>query len=127
MLADSTDVSTDQLLHAKHQALMAAGVAEVPAKLLAFLRWRTLQVAGPLREMAQDENHRPGGSGSRPRRRGTATSSWGCARRAGSHERLARRTDGGPKGRAERARQNAVANIDIMLRLVQQSQDLFAE
>lgn len=38
---------------AHRQALQSAGADESPAKLLNFLRWRALRIAGPLREIAQ--------------------------------------------------------------------------
>jgi hypothetical protein len=55
LLCESLEgVSADQMLAAHRQALASAGVADTPAKMLAFLRWRTLRIAGPLRESAQD-------------------------------------------------------------------------
>jgi len=58
MFADSAGVSAEQMQAAHQQALKSAGVEEDPCKLLHFLRWRTLRVEGPLREIAQNtEEH----------------------------------------------------------------------
>ena len=38
---------------AYEQQLATAGAADSPTKRIRFLRWQTLRVAGPLREMAQ--------------------------------------------------------------------------
>jgi hypothetical protein len=46
-------VSPDARLAAYEQQLATAGVADSPTKRLRFLRWQTLRVAGPLRELAQ--------------------------------------------------------------------------
>ena len=56
--ADSSGVSSDQLGLAHDQALQTAGAKDSPEKLLNFLRWRTLRVAAPLRQIAQ--NHEAG-------------------------------------------------------------------
>jgi hypothetical protein len=56
--ADSSGVPGDQLGAAHDQALQTAGAKDNPAKLLGFLRWRTLRVSGPLRQIAQ--NHEAG-------------------------------------------------------------------
>jgi hypothetical protein len=57
--ADGTGVPADQVLAAHRQALAAVGALDDPAKLLGFLRWRTLRIAGPLRESAQDPTTGP--------------------------------------------------------------------
>lgn len=44
---------------AHQQALTAAGAEETPEKLMNFLRWRTLRVGGPLRQIAQNEEVGP--------------------------------------------------------------------
>ena len=58
MHADSSGVTVEQMGAAHEQALQTAGAKDTPTKLLGFLRWRTLRVNGPLRQMAQ--NHEAG-------------------------------------------------------------------
>jgi Family of unknown function (DUF6245) len=53
LVAESLPVSTDDRLAAYEQQLATAGAADSPTKRIRFLRWQTLRVAGPLREMAQ--------------------------------------------------------------------------
>ncbi len=52
MLSDSGSVSHEHMLSAHRQARVSAGAEENMRKLLGFLRWQTLRVEGPLREMA---------------------------------------------------------------------------
>ena len=53
LVAESLPVSPDDRLAAYEQQLATAGVVASPTKRIRFLRWQTLRVAGPLREMAQ--------------------------------------------------------------------------
>src|SRR5438105_15331971 len=55
MLSEGASGSTDQMLHAHQQALESAGAMDAKEKLLRFLRWRTLRIEGPLRQIAQDK------------------------------------------------------------------------
>jgi len=57
--ADSSGVEFDKLGAAHEQALQTAGAKDTPEKLLRFLRWRTLRVAGPLRQIAQNREAGP--------------------------------------------------------------------
>jgi hypothetical protein len=57
--ADSSGVTVDQMGAAHDQALQTAGAKDTPGKLLRFLRWRTLRVSGPLRQMAQNKEAGP--------------------------------------------------------------------
>jgi hypothetical protein len=57
--ADSSGVPTNQLGAAHDQALQTAGAKDTPEKLLDFLRWRTLRVSGPLRQIAQNQEAGP--------------------------------------------------------------------
>ena len=57
--ADGTGVPADQVLAAHRQALAAVGALDDPAKLLGFLRWRTLRIAGPLRLFLQVKDFKP--------------------------------------------------------------------
>jgi len=59
LLADSEGVTAEQMLAAHRQALISAGVEDDPGKLLRFLRWHTLRVAGPLQEIAQNTDVGP--------------------------------------------------------------------
>jgi len=54
LLADGSGVKPEQMEAAHRQALVTAGVEGSPNKLMSFLRWRTLRVGGPLRQIAQD-------------------------------------------------------------------------
>ncbi|MFF5210510.1 DUF6245 family protein [Streptosporangium sp. NPDC000396] len=54
ILAESFAADADDLAAAHHQQLATAGVADDPEKLVGFLRWQALRVAGPLRLIAQD-------------------------------------------------------------------------
>src|SRR5215471_16701815 len=53
IFAESSGVSPAQMHAAHRQALDAAGATDDAVHFLGFLRWRTLRVAGPLREIAQ--------------------------------------------------------------------------
>ena len=57
--ADSSGVNFDQMQAAHQQALKTAGAKDTPEKLMNFLRWRTLRIAGPLRQIAQNEEAGP--------------------------------------------------------------------
>ncbi|MDP9868478.1 hypothetical protein J2S55_007744 [Streptosporangium brasiliense] len=59
MLTESAATGTEDLAAAHHQQLATAGVADDPEKLVAFLRWQALRVAGPLRLVAQDASTGP--------------------------------------------------------------------
>ena len=56
--ADSSGMTHEQMAFAHQQALQTAGASDTPVKLLQFLRWRTLRVSGPIRQIAQ--NHEAG-------------------------------------------------------------------
>lgn len=57
--ADSSKMKPGQMQAAHQQALTTAGAEETPEKLMNFLRWRTLRVGGPLRQIAQNEEVGP--------------------------------------------------------------------
>lgn len=60
MLAETLAAGDGDALFAAHrQQLLAAGVADDAEKLAAFLRWQTLRVSGPLRQIAQDASTGP--------------------------------------------------------------------
>jgi len=54
LLADAIPLSPDARAAAYEQQISTAGGADDPAKRIAFLRWQTLRVRGPLREIAQN-------------------------------------------------------------------------
>jgi len=123
--ADGTGVPADQLLTAHRQALAAVGAIDDPATLLGFLRWRTLRIAGPLRESAQDPTTGPVVLAAAHAAEGLQQLLALCA--AGqeplsvSPETLLRDLQ-----TARDALTAAVANLDIMRRLLQQAGDLFS-
>jgi uncharacterized membrane protein len=117
-------VSADHMLAAHRQALAAAGVADSSAKLLAFLRGRTLRVAGPLRESAQDQTTGPVVLAAAHAAEGLQQLLR--VRAAGQYPENADPTTLTVELQAAReALTAAVANIDIMLRLAKQTKDLF--
>ncbi len=54
VLADAIPLSPEARAAAHRQQLSTAGAADDPVKRIAFLRWQTLRVSGPLREIAQN-------------------------------------------------------------------------
>jgi hypothetical protein len=54
LVAESLPMSTDDRVVAYEQQFTTAGVADSPTKRIRFLRWQTLRVAGPLRQIAQN-------------------------------------------------------------------------
>lgn len=59
LLGDTRGITDEQRAAAHREQLLTAGVAEDPAKLLEFLRWQTLRVEGPLREIARNDQVGP--------------------------------------------------------------------
>src|SRR6266852_5569670 len=53
ILAEAVPLSLEARAAAYEQQFTTAGAAERPTKRLEFLRWQTLRVGGPLREIAQ--------------------------------------------------------------------------
>ncbi len=127
MLCDSAgDVSDAQARVAHGQALTSAGADDDPTKLIGFLRWRTLRVEGPLREMAHNV-------GVGPIPLAAAHAAEGLQRLLGVAAAGQQPNSGAAPAAlkaeltiAREACTNAVANIDIMLRLLQQAEDLFS-
>lgn len=124
MFADSAGVSAEQMQAAHQQALKSAGVEEDPGKLLHFLRWRTLRVEGPLREIAQNTDVGPLPLAAAHAAGGLQLLLGVCA--AGQNmedSSLAEMTRDLKVARESLT--NAAANIDIMLDLLAQAEDLF--
>jgi hypothetical protein len=59
MMSEGANPSTELMLYAHQQALESAGAMDSKEKLIEFLRWRTLRIAGPLRQIAQDKETGP--------------------------------------------------------------------
>jgi hypothetical protein len=123
MLADGSGVTAEQMHAAHRQARMSAGAESDPAKLFGFLRWRTLWVEGPLREIAQNVEVGPVPLAAAHAAEGLQRLLEVCA--AGQHPQTASpsalKTD---LQLAREALTNAVVNIDIMLRLINAAEKL---
>lgn len=59
MHSETAGKSVEEMFQAHRQALESAGAMRNNEILLEFLRWRTLRIAGPLRQIAQDETTGP--------------------------------------------------------------------
>lgn len=59
LLADSEGAPDEHVRSAHRQARISAGVEDDPKKLLELLRWQTLRIEGPLREIVQNEGIGP--------------------------------------------------------------------
>lgn len=116
--------AAEQLLHAHNQALESAGAMRSKEMLLGFLRWRTLRVAGPLRQIAQEAE--------------TGPIPLAAAHAAeGLQQLLGITADGqsidpdtmSPDAMKENLRSakvslnNAIVNIDIMLGLIEEAEE----
>ncbi len=124
MHSETAGGAAEQLLHAHNQALESAGATRSKEMLLGFLRWRTLRVAGPLRQIAQDTE--------------TGPIPLAAAHAAeGLQQLLGITADGqgidpdtmSPDAMKENLRSakaslnNAVANVDIMLGLIDEAEE----
>ena len=124
MFADSAGVSAKQMQAAHQQALISAGTEGNPGKLLQFLRWRTLRVAGPLREIAQHTDVGPLPLASAHAAEGLQLLLGVCA----AGQNLATASPGDTTADLKAAREaltNAIAHIDIMQNMLAQVEDLF--
>jgi Family of unknown function (DUF6245) len=54
VLADAITIGPEARAAACEQQLITDGAADDPTKRIGFLRWQTLRVSGPLREIAQN-------------------------------------------------------------------------
>jgi hypothetical protein len=52
--AEAAPISLEARTAAYEQQVTTAGAADTPTKSIRFLRWQTLRVGGPLREIAQN-------------------------------------------------------------------------
>ena len=124
MHSEAAGGAAERLFHAHNQALESAGAMRSKEMLLGFLRWRTLRVAGPLRQIAQDTE--------------TGPIPLAAAHAAeGLQQLLGISSDGqnidpdtmSPDVMKENLRSakeslnNAVANVDIMLGLIDEAEE----
>lgn len=128
MLSESASPSTEQMLHAHQQALQSAGAMDTPEKLLGFLRWRTLRIAGPLRQIAQDKE-----TGPIP-----VAASWAAdalqqmlkISSDGQHldpETISPEAIRADLNKAKESLKYAIDNLDVMLDLVNRAEKLFRQ
>ena len=123
MFADGSGASNELMQAAHQQALKSAGAEGDPGKLLPFLRWRTLRVASPLREIAQNRDVGPLPLASAHAAEGLQLLLGVCA--AGQNLMAADPAAMTADLKAAReALTNAVANIDIMVQLLERFEDL---
>jgi hypothetical protein len=125
MNSDGVGVSETQMRSAHHQALTSAGAEESTAKLLGFLRWRTLRIEGPLREIAQNVEAGPIPLAAAHASVGLQRLLAVCAAGQDPLHASPRALRADLKT-AREALTAAVVNIDIMLQLVQKAEDLFS-
>lgn len=121
--ADSSGVGLDQLGAAHEQALQTSGAKDTPEKLLRFLRWRTLRVTGPLRQISQNKEVGPiplaaaHAAEALQLMLGVTTSGQNLAE-FNPHQMTA------DLKVARESLVNSLANLDIMLGLISQVKDL---
>ena len=123
LYADSLGVKFDQMQAAHQQALKTAGAEDTPEKLMNFLRWRTLRVAGPLRQIAQNEEAGPVPLAAAHAAEGLQLLLSACA----SGQNLAQANPFQMATDLKSAREsltNSLANLDIMLGLIEQIENL---
>jgi len=125
MLSEGGSGSREQMLHAHQQALESAGAMDTKEKLLGFLRWRTLRIEGPLRQIAQDK-------ATGPIPLAAAHAAEGLQRLLGvcvDGQKPETASPDALKSGLKTAREaltDAVANIDIMLNLIAKAEDIFS-
>lgn len=124
MLSDSVSVSHEHMQSAHRQARISAGAEEDIGKYLGLLRWQTLRVEGPLREMAQDTETGPIPLAAAHAAEGLQQLLGVCVqgRDLDNASSTAMTTD---LKIAREALTNAITNIDILLQLVAHVEDLF--
>jgi hypothetical protein len=121
--AESSGVTFDQMRAAHQQALQTAGAEDTPGKLMGFLRWRTLRIAGPLRQIAQNEAAGPVPLAAAHAADALQLLLSACA----AGQNLAQANPFQMTADLKSAREsliNALANLDIMLGLIAQVENL---
>jgi hypothetical protein len=126
MHCETAGESAQQMFHAHQQALESAGATRTTEILLQFLRWRTLRIAGPLRQMAQDQT--------------TGPIPLAAAHAAEGLQQLLQISADGQHldpdtlspaaikenlGSARESLENAIANLDLMLELIVKAEENF--
>jgi hypothetical protein len=125
MMSEVASPSTELMLQAHQQALESAGAMDSKEKLIGFLRWRTLRVAGPLRQLAQDKE-----TGPIP-----VAASWAAdalqhilkISADGQHidpETVSPEAIKADLNKAKESLKYAIANLDIMLELITEAEEL---
>lgn len=112
---------------AHQQALKSSGLEDAPGKLLQFLRWKTLRVEGPLREIAQRQEVGPLPLSAAHAAEALQLLLEVCA--VGQHLTLAAADPDAMTVDLTKAREalnNALANLEIMFKLLDQVKDLYA-
>jgi hypothetical protein len=128
MLSEGASPSTEHMLHAHQQALQAAGAMDSKEKLLGFLRWRTLRIAGPLRQIAQDRE-----TGPIPVAASWAADALQHMLKISADGQHIDPTTISPEAikaditKAKDSLKYAIANLDIMLKLITEAEELFAQ
>jgi hypothetical protein len=123
MHCDGLGLSAERLRAAHEQANASAGAEDDPAMLLRVLRWRTLRVEGPLREIAQHVEAGPIPLAAAHAAEGLQRLLGVCA----EGQNLASADPTRMQADLEAAREalsNALANIDIMFDLIAQVERL---
>jgi hypothetical protein len=126
MQSETAGGSTEQLFAAHRQALESAGVMRTNEILLQFLQWRTLRVAGPLRQIAQDPSTGPiplaAAHAADALWRLLQVAAAGQSPAAGLMSPEIIKQD---LGTARESLTNAIANLDIMLSLIAEAEKHF--
>ncbi len=125
MLCDGLGLSAERLRAAHEQANASAGAEDDPALLLRVLRWRTLRVEGPLREIAQHVEAGPIPLAAAHAAEGLQRLLGVCA----EGQNLASADPTRMQADLEAAREaltNAIANIDILFALIAAAERSFS-
>lgn len=123
MMADEEGVLQDSMFEVHHQSLVSAGAADDASKLIGFLRWKTLRVSGKLCEMSQNPEFGPLPLAAAHAAHGLQNLLGVCAE--GQNPLQASPKDM-KKGilEAKESFNLAIANIDIMLKLINQIENM---
>jgi hypothetical protein len=126
LLLDSIGVTREQMQTAHQQALKSSGVEDVPGKLLQFLRWKTLRVGSPLREIAQRQEVGPLPLSAAHAAEALQLLLGVCV----AGQNLTSATDPDAMTidlkKAREALKNALVNLEIMFKLLDQVKDLYS-
>lgn len=121
--ADSSDLKFGQMQAAHKQALETAGVEDTPEKLMNFLRWRTLRIEGPLRQIVQNEEVGPVPFAAAHAAEALQLLLSACASGQNIAEANLLQMAADLKS-ARESLTNALVNLDIMIELIEQIENL---